>query len=178
MNTQQNSDRDSVESTALFGLRGYFAVGLDNPKTTPNIAAALRACDCYGAAMLATSGTRYRKHGCDTTKAYRRMPFLQTDDLRSVIPYDCIPVAVELVDGAESLVDFSHPERAFYVFGAEDNTLGERVLSWCPKRVVVPTRACMNLAACVNVVLYDRLQKQLRSWPNVNVNTSPPEKTL
>jgi tRNA(Leu) C34 or U34 (ribose-2'-O)-methylase TrmL len=141
-------------------MRGYFSIGLDNPKTDSNIASALRACDCYGGAMLAASGSRYRKHGCDTTKAYRRMPFLQVDDLRSVIPYDCIPVAIELVDGAESLIDFKHPERAFYIFGAEDNTLGKRVLEWCPRKVMIPTRACMNLAACVNVVLYDRMQKR------------------
>lgn len=143
--------------------RGYFAIGLDNAKTPANVASVLRACDCYGASLLAISGTRYKRHGCDTTKAYRHMPMLQVDDLKNVIPYECIPVAVELVDDAKSLVDFVHPERAFYVFGAEDNTLGERVLSWCPHRVMIPTRACMNLAACVNVLLYDRLAKQLRS---------------
>jgi tRNA(Leu) C34 or U34 (ribose-2'-O)-methylase TrmL len=82
--------------------------------------------------------------------------------LHDVIPYDCIPVAVELVADASSLVNFAHPERAFCVFGTEDNTLGERVLSWCPRRVMIPTRACMNLAACVNVVLYDRLAKRQR----------------
>ena len=142
--------------------RGYFAVGLDNPKTPANIASALRACGCYEAAMLAVSGTRYKKHGCDTMMQWRHMPLLQVADLHEIIPYDCIPVAVELVPDARSLVDFTHPERAFYVFGAEDATLGERVLSWCPQRVMIPTRACMNLAACVNVVLYDRLQKQLR----------------
>lgn len=142
--------------------RGFFAIGLDNPKTSANIAGVLRACSCYEAAMLAISGTRYQKHGCDTMVQHRRMPMLQVADLHEVVPYDCIPVAVDLVSDAQSLVDFIHPERAFYVFGAEDNTLGERVLSWCKRRVMVPTRACMNLAACVNVVLYDRMAKQKR----------------
>jgi tRNA(Leu) C34 or U34 (ribose-2'-O)-methylase TrmL len=27
----------------------------------------------------------------------------------------------------------------------------------------VPTERCMNLAACVNVVLYDRLAKEMRA---------------
>jgi tRNA(Leu) C34 or U34 (ribose-2'-O)-methylase TrmL len=147
---------------ALGTSRGYFAVGLDNPKTPENIAGVLRACGCYNAAMLAVSGTRYKKHGCDTMKQWRNMPLLHVADLREVIPYDCVPVAVELVPDAKSLVRFTHPERAYYIFGAEDNTLGERVLSWCPLRVMIPTRACMNLAACVNVVLYDRLAKQTR----------------
>ena len=142
--------------------RGYAAIGLDNPKTPANVGAVLRACSCYGVSLLAVSGNRYSRHGSDTMKQWRHMPLLQVQDLRPVIPYDCIPVAVDLVEGAKSLVDFVHPERAFYVFGAEDATLGDRVLSWCPQRVMVPTLACMNLAACVNVILYDRLAKQLR----------------
>ena len=93
------------------------------------------------------------------------MPLIQVDDLKSIIPYDCVPVAVDLVEGAENLVDFYHPERAFYVFGPEDGTLGEKVLTWCRKRVMVPTMQCMNLAACVNVVLYDRMAKMSRAKP-------------
>lgn len=139
--------------------RGYFCVGLDNPKQPCNVGGVLRACGVYGAAFLATSGQRYKKHSSDTMAEYRHMPFFQTDNLKAVIPYDCIPVAVDLVEGAQSLVTFSHPERAYYIFGAEDNTLGERVLSWCPVKVMIPTRRCMNLAACVNVVLYDRMAK-------------------
>lgn len=140
--------------------RGYFSIGLDHPKTAENVAGVLRACGVYGAAFLATSGSRYRRHQADTMAEHRHMPLIETDDLSMVIPYECIPVAVDLVDGAESLIGFNHPERAFYVFGAEDRTLGEGVLRWCPLRVMVPTRRCMNLAACVNVVLYDRMAKQ------------------
>lgn len=88
---------------------------------------------------------------------------LEVDDLRAALPYGCVPVAVDLVPGAVSLVDYKHPHRAFYIFGAEDGTLDDRVLPWCAERVMVPTRTCMNLASCVNVVLYDRLQKQLRA---------------
>lgn len=142
--------------------RGFFAVGLDNPKTSANVAGAIRACGCYGASMLAISGLRYKAHSCDTQKYWRKSPLLQVDDLHSIIPYGAVPVAIELADDAVSLVDFTHPERAFYVFGAEDNTLGERVLKWCPHRVMIPTRYCMNLAACVNVVLYDRMAKSTK----------------
>ena len=58
------------------------------------------------------------------------------------------------------LPEYQHPERAFYIFGAEDATLGARVLDRCRDRVFVPTVRCMNLAATVNVVLYDRMAKQ------------------
>ncbi len=46
------------------------------------------------------------------------------------------------------------------MFGPEDGTLGDDVLSWCRDVIYVPTRYCMNLAATVNVVLYDRMQKR------------------
>jgi tRNA C32,U32 (ribose-2'-O)-methylase TrmJ len=90
---------------------------------------------------------------------YRPFPLFRVIDLHDVVPFDCVPVAIELIDGAQSLVDYEHPERAMYVFGPEDGTLGQKVLGWCRDVVYVPTARCMNLAATVNVVLYDRLAK-------------------
>lgn len=140
-----------------------FAVGLDNPKTNVNVGAVIRAVDVYGGQMVAVSGHRYSAAATDTMKGHRRIPVLHNlDDLHAVVPFDSVPVAVELIDDAISLVDYVHPKNAFYVFGAEDNTLGQRVLSWCRDVVFVPTRHCMNLAATVNVVLYDRMAKELR----------------
>ena len=143
-------------------MRGYSIIGLDNPKTSINVGAALRACGVYGAAMLVTSGRRYHRAPTDTMKQYRHTPLVQVEDLQRVIPFDCVPVAVDLVEGAEALPEYKHPERAFYVFGQEDGTLGRRVLSWCRDVVYVPTNGCMNLAATVNVILYDRLAKGIR----------------
>ena len=88
------------------------------------------------------------------------MPYFhQVKSLFDVMPYDCVPVAVDLVDGAIPLSDYRHPERAFYIFGAEDATLGKRVLDKCRDVVYIPTNFCMNLAATANVVLYDRMIK-------------------
>lgn len=140
-------------------MSGYSAVGLDNPKVQENVGSAMRACGVYGASLLAVSGQRLSPGITDTMKHYRQIPYLRVDDLRSVIPFDCVPVAVEIVPNAKSLVTYNHPKRAFYIFGAEDATLGERVLSWCREIVFIPTNRCMNLAATVNVVLYDRMAK-------------------
>jgi tRNA(Leu) C34 or U34 (ribose-2'-O)-methylase TrmL len=144
--------------------RGYAAIGLDHPKTAANVGGALRAAHCYGAALVAIAGDRSGiKSPTNTTKVQRHIPLLHGDDLHAMIPYDCIPVAVDLVEGAIELPVFAHPERAFYVFGPEDGTLGKRVLDWCKFRVMVPTDYCMNLAATVNVVLYDRVAKARKS---------------
>lgn len=143
--------------------RGYAAIGLHQPKNSINVGSVLRAAACYDASLVVCGGSRnrYRKTPTDTTKAWRHIPMQLVDDLHWAIPYGCVPVAVDLVDDATPLHEFKHPERAFYVFGPEDGTLGESVLSWCARRVYVPTRYCMNLAACVNVVLYDRQAKAL-----------------
>jgi len=138
-----------------------FAVGLSNPKSGVNVGHVLRAADAYGASMVAITGNRVK--GCtNVSHAERNIPVLRCDDLHELIPYGCIPVAIEFIDSAIDLVTFEHPENAFYVFGAEDATLGSRVLSWCKHVVYVPTNICMNLSACVNVVLYDRLAKSRR----------------
>lgn len=140
-------------------MRGYCGIGLDNPKTNINVGSALRAAGVYGAAFVAATGSRFGSGVTDTMKHYRHLPLLRPKDLRDLLPYDCVPVAVDLIEGAMPLPDYKHPERAFYIFGAEDNTLGERVTGWCRDRIYIPTNGCMNLAATVNVVLYDRLAK-------------------
>jgi tRNA(Leu) C34 or U34 (ribose-2'-O)-methylase TrmL len=154
-------------------VRGYAAIGLDNPKDKLNVGEALRAAGCYGAAMVAASGNRYKAAKTDTQKAYRHLPLIECDDLRNLVPFDCVPVAVDIIEGAIPLHEYKHPERAFYIFGAEDATLGDRIISWCRDVIYVPTAHCMNLAATVNVILYDRLAKQVSSpqpSPNAAAN--------
>ena len=140
--------------------RGYAAVGLHLPKTAMNVGSAIRACSCYGASMMAVSGSRYKRSATDTTAGYRHMPIIHVDNLRGVIPFDCVPVAVDLIPGARPLTTYKHPERAFYIFGPEDGTLGRGITDWCRDTIYIPTSYCMNLAATVNVVLYDRMAKQ------------------
>lgn len=144
-------------------MRGFAAIGLHNPKTPANVGSVLRAAGCYQASMVAMSGDRFKRASTDTMSAWRHLPLIETDDLRLVIPFDCVPVAIDLVPGARPLTTYTHPDRAFYVFGPEDGTLGKGVLSWCRDVIYVPTAGCMNLAACVNVVLYDRMAKESRA---------------
>ena len=148
-------------------MRGYSAIGLFNPKNSINVGAALRAAGIYGASFVAVTGERtkfkYKESPTDTMKTYRHLPLLQIEDLKKIVPYDCVPVAVEIIESAIPLQNYKHPERAFYIFGPEDGTLGKQVLSWCRDIVYIPGNGCMNLAATVNVVLYDRQAKQLQS---------------
>jgi len=142
--------------------RGYFGVGLYNPKIEFNVGHVLRACHCFGASFIMIQGNRYKHDPTNVTKAERHIPLIQTKDLQSVIPYDCIPIAVELDDNASSLVNFCHPERAYYIFGPEDGSLGKDTYSWCKYKIYIPSHGCLNLAMSVNIVLYDRIQKEIR----------------
>lgn len=147
-------------STQLSSQRGFAAVGLIRPKTPHNIGGVARAAHVYGAAMIAIQGDRSPFTSCqDTTKAYRHIPIIRGNDLFDMIPAGAVPVAVDMVDGAWPLPSFVHPLSAFYVFGPEDGTLGRAITDRCAHKVMVPTRHCMNLAATVNVILYDRLAK-------------------
>jgi len=79
----------------------------------------------------------------------------------ALVPFDAVPVAVDLVADAIPLHAYQHPKRAFYVFGPENGTLGKRVLDRCRDRIFIPMNGCSNLAATANVVLYDRAAKEL-----------------
>lgn len=142
-------------------MRGFAGIGLDNPKHKVNVGAALRAAGVYGASFVAATGGRFGRAPTDTMKHYRHLPLMRPKDLHDIIPFDCVPVAVDMIEGAVPLHEYKHPERAFYIFGAEDATLGERTTSWCRDIIYIPTDGCMNLAATINVVLYDRMAKQM-----------------
>lgn len=143
--------------------RGYSIVALDHPKKDNNIGAVMRAAYCFDSKMIVIAGNRYKRQPTDTPYAQRSIPTLQVQSVMDAVPYDCEPVAVDLLPGATELPNFTHPQRAFYIFGAEDRTLPAEIVSRCKHKIVIPTKTCLNLAMAVNIVLYDRTCKQQRA---------------
>ncbi|WP_409574566.1 RNA methyltransferase [Thalassotalea sp. PS06] len=143
------------------------SIGLTNPKSPANVGAVLRAAGCYQAEQIFYSGSRYdyaSKFHTDTKNARQDIPMQQTSCLLKAKPEGAKLICVDLVEGAQPLPEFVHPEQAYYVFGPEDGTIEQAVIDAADAVVYVPTKGCMNLAASVNVLLYDRLAK------NVNRN--------
>ncbi|MCK4674412.1 MAG: hypothetical protein KAT61_00735, partial [Gammaproteobacteria bacterium] len=68
-------------------------------------------------------------------------------------------ICVEFAENAIALPEYRHPHDALYIFGPEDGTINQNIIDRADAVVYVPTVGCMNLAATVNVVLYDRLAK-------------------
>ena len=142
--------------------KSYTCIGLHNPKSPENVGSVMRAAGCYNVSSVFYTGPRYdaaKPFYTDTQKVYEKIPLIAVEDLKDIIPFGCVPVAVELVEGAKPLPDYKHPPRAFYIFGPEDGSLEKDITDFCSDTIYVPTTGCMNLAAAVNVILYDRLAK-------------------
>jgi len=142
------------------------AIGLVNPKGPSNVGTVMRAAGCFGADEVSYTGTRYAraaqyetKTNTDTHKAKNNIPLTQVECLISHKSKGMKVVCVELCLGAVSLTDFSHPEEALYIFGPEDGSISQSIVDKADYVVYIPTKDCLNLAATVNVVLYDRLAK-------------------
>ncbi|RRJ84098.1 RNA methyltransferase [Aestuariirhabdus litorea] len=141
----------------------WVGVGLINPKSPSNVGAVMRAAGCYGVDAVHYTGERYGRAArfhTDTKAAARRIPLTAVVSPLDALPADTALVCVELVEGATALPQYQHPGRALYLFGPEDGTIPQRLIDQADAVVYVPTRGCMNLAATVNVVLYDRLAKR------------------
>ncbi|WP_105903323.1 RNA methyltransferase [Vibrio gangliei] len=143
-------------------LKSKVTIGLTNPKSPSNVGAVMRAAGCYRADAVRYTGVRYEKAAkfhTDTKSMTRKIPLDGVDDMLQGLSPGTKVVCVELAEGAIPLPEFQHPENALYVFGPEDGSIDQSVVSKADAVVYVPTVGCMNLAASVNVLLYDRLAK-------------------
>lgn len=141
---------------------GFACIGLINPKSPSNVGSIMRAAGCYGVNSVFYTGNRFdkaKKFTTDTKKVYQRIPLIHCQSLAEMIPLGATPVAIELIEGAKPLTQYQHPKSAYYIFGPEDGSLDKETLKACKETIYIPTQGCMNLAATVNVVLYDRLLK-------------------
>jgi tRNA(Leu) C34 or U34 (ribose-2'-O)-methylase TrmL len=142
---------------------GTAIIALCNPKSPSNVGAVMRAAGCYAAEAIYYSGSRFEraeKYQQDTRKIVQKVPLQGLDDFTRLATPRHKLVCIELVDGAVPLPDYQHPEHAVYIFGPEDGSIDQQLVDAADDVVYIPTIGCMNLAATVNVVLYDRLAKQ------------------
>lgn len=135
-------------------------IGLYQPKSASNVWWVLRAAGIYWSSFVAIQDGAYKWYVTDTNKEYRRTPVFNNIHLKDIVPFDCVPVCVELKKEAQNLINYRHPKSAFYIFWPEDWDVSDEVINICRDIVYIPGNYCMNLAAAVNVVLYDRMAKK------------------
>ena len=140
------------------------AVALVNPKYPHNVGAAVRAASCFevkqvwftgNRVSLEPDGKKYRLPREERMKGYQDVELRQFNYIFDEFE-NATPVAVEMRPNSENLVYFEHPKDALYVFGPEDGSIPQVILRHCHRFVIIPTRHCVNLAAAVYLVLYDR----------------------
>lgn len=152
---------------------------LVDPKTPFNVGAVIRACSIFDVRLLRWSGPRIEeaeaRRAAGSTAHKDRMPreermkdYAGVDwkpSVNSERPLQEFaglePVCVEFVPGAQLLPTFEHPERAVYIFGPEDGNVPKGLRVNCHHFVRIPAanRTPFNLAASVNLMLYDRFVK-------------------
>lgn len=164
----------------LLEENSHVTIGLTNPKSPTNVGGVMRAAGCYSVDQVVYTGHRYTlaakfigsKNNTDTQKSRDQIPLVAIDDFLQLkqpsieqqlekLPASTKIICVDLVEGATPLPLFQHPDQALYIFGPEDGTISQDVIDQADEVVYVPTVGCMNLAASVNVLLYDRLAKSL-----------------
>lgn len=123
----------------------------------------MRAAGCFNATEVVYTGNRFdraRGFSTDTQNITESIPLTRVDELLQGAPESLKIICVELVEGATSLIEFEHPDQAYYIFGPEDATISQSVIDMADDVIYIPTQGCLNLAASVNVVLYDRVAKR------------------
>ena len=137
-------------------------IGLIKPKSPTNVGAVMRAAGCFQAIEVLYTGSRYdraAKFSTDTRKDNQAIALTGVDNMLDALPTDAHVVCIELVEGAIPLPDYPHPDNVIYIFGPEDGTIPQELIDRADDVVYIPTIGSLNLAAVVNVVLYDRLSK-------------------
>jgi rRNA methylases len=143
------------------GQRGYFAIGIFNPKKSVNVGTLWRTANILGAAYIFTIGARYSKQCSDTMKTHRHIPLVYYDDFEDCyrhLPYDAQLVAVELTEEARDLYSFTHPERAVYLLGAEDHGLPQDIVERCHHVIKLRGEFSLNVSVAGSICLYHRVE--------------------
>jgi tRNA(Leu) C34 or U34 (ribose-2'-O)-methylase TrmL len=157
---------------SLFDENFLPAIVLSNPKYPHNVGGTIRAASNFGAKLIIFSGdrvsleppqdkTKYRLPREERMRGYKDVIIIHDEYPFNRFSCNIIPVAVELRVNSEILGQFIHPKNAVYVFGPEDGNIPQIYLRHCHRFVRIPSKHCLNLAAAVNVILYDRtIQKE------------------
>ena len=139
---------------------------LERPKYPQNLASAIRACACFGVQALIWTGDRFNLESMERTpretrmKAYASVRVIRSERPFDLLPSGIVPVCVELLPCSTPLPAFEHPRDAAYIFGPEDGDVSQVFRRFCHQFVHIPSQHCLNLAAAMNVILYDQMCKR------------------
>ena len=141
---------------------GYFGIGCFNMKTHHNYGSLFRTAQILNADFLFLIGARFNRQASDTMCSWRHLPVFEYDtveDFQKHRPYDCKLIGIEMTDSATPITEFTHPKRACYLLGAEDNGLSREAIDLCQEIIRLPGERSMNVSVAGSIVIYDRVNK-------------------
>lgn len=153
-------------------MRGYFGIGIINPKNELNIGTLWRSAKLMDAAFIFTIGRRYRRQPSDVLQTPRHVPLFEyqtwQDFKNNGVPNGCQVIAIELDDRSTPLESMKHPQNAIYLLGAEDDGIPKPILQDCHRIIQLPGERSMNVAVAGSIVMYDRILKARHAISLIN----------
>lgn len=144
--------------------RGFFGIGIYEPKFTENLGTLWRHAYLYNASFIFTIGSRFKKQASNTNKADRHIPLYFYNDyehFKENKPINSAVIAIEMAPNSICLSRFSHPQRALYLLGSEGIGIPEEIYQECDSIVQLysPKSQSMNVSTTGTIVMYDRIIK-------------------
>lgn len=160
--------------------RGYFGIGIECCKNVLNYGTLFRTAQILEANFLFLIGRRFRNQCSDTMKSWRHIPVYSYDcfdDFYKNLPHDCRLIGIELDNTATPLEQYTHPERACYLLGAEDHGLTVEARRRCHSLLILRGDHSMNVSVAGSIVLYHRVT-QLSPLDNMEHKITVNQQTL
>lgn len=142
---------------------GYFGIGCLGMKTSHNYGTLFRTAQIFGADFIFLIGSRFARQATDTMNSSQHIPtfsYADFEDFQNHRPYACPLIGIELTESATPVEHFTHPRKAIYLLGAEDNGLTREALNCCQSIIKLPGKRSLNVSVAGSLVLYDRILKQ------------------
>ncbi len=140
----------------------YFGIGIFRPKTEENVGSLWRTAYIYGASFIFVIDAKYKKKSTDVLKVWSKIPLFQfesVDAFIQTVPYSCKIVGIEMDKRAVPIREYTHPERAIYLLGSENNGLTAELKNKCQELVVLPGEESVNVAVAGSITIFDRINK-------------------
>lgn len=145
--------------------RGWFAIGMLNPKFMPNAGCLLRSAWNFGADYCFTIGNRYRRATSDTVHTAKHIPVHNYTDFYDFLnhrPNNAEIIGVELTSNAHPIKNMTYPPNGtIFVLGAEDNGIDEKYHKHFDAFVKLPGKISLNVAVAGSIVMCDYIQKRM-----------------
>jgi tRNA (guanosine-2'-O-)-methyltransferase len=141
--------------------KGYFGIGIINPKSKTNVGSLWRSANILGASFIFTIGKRIPKQASDTMKTCNSIPFYYYEtfeEFYKTMPYNCPLIGIELDERSIKVERYQHFDRCVYLLGAEDNGISPEVRNKCHQLVQLPI-GNYNVANAGSIIMYDRYLK-------------------